>query len=78
MKGAAMNRIVTTLTMMLLAGPAMAHVGHFGEFAGHDHWVAGAALGAAVAVSIWGALKGKKKPETSDEEIAEDGEEEAA
>lgn len=64
--------------LLLLGAPAMAHVGHLGEMAGHDHWVAGAALGAALAVSLWGALKGKKdkaEDETPDEA---DEEEEAA
>lgn len=73
-----MNRIIATLTPMLVASPAFAHVGHLGEFAGHDHWVAGAALGAALAVSIWGALKGKKDAEDADEDAAEDAAEEEA
>jgi len=44
---------------LFAAAPAAAHVGHLGEMAGHDHWVAGIALGAALGVSLWGALKGK-------------------
>ncbi len=52
-------------------GPTMvqAHVGHLGELVGHDHWVAGAAIGVAAAISIWGAIKGKPKTEddTTDE-----------
>lgn len=61
------------LPLCLLATPVRAHVGHLGELAGHDHWVAGAAIGAAAAVTLWGVLKGKKKTE----EPAEDAEEEA-
>ena len=78
MKGAAMTRTFITFTLLLSAAPASAHVGHLGEFAGHDHWVAGAALGAALAVSIWGALKGKKDAEKAEAETHEDAEEEAA
>ena len=44
---------------VLLAGPAAAHPGHWADLAGHDHWVAGAAIGAAVLAGLWGALKGK-------------------
>ena len=77
-KGEAMTRITITLAMLFSATSASAHVGHLGEFAGHDHWVAGAALGAALAVSIWGALKGKKDAEETDAEHDEELEEEAA
>ncbi|MEP3347295.1 MAG: DUF6732 family protein [Litoreibacter sp.] len=73
-----MTRVFITLTMLFSATSASAHVGHLGEFAGHDHWVAGAALGAAVAVSIWGVLKGKKDAEEVDAEHEEELEEEAA
>ena len=56
------------------ATPALAHVGHLGEVAGHGHWIAAGALGAA-ALAAWLAAKGKGKkaeaepePETEDEE----------
>lgn len=61
--------------------PARAHVGHLGEMAGHDHWVAGAAIGAAAAITLWGVLKGKKgKSEGQDQEDSDmsDGEKETA
>ncbi|MFQ6547188.1 DUF6732 family protein [Aestuariibius sp. 2305UL40-4] len=48
-----------------------AHLGHIGEVAGHDHWVAGAAIGAAIAAVIWGALKGRKEPEPEEAETEE-------
>lgn len=53
---------------------ASAHIGHIGTLAGHDHWVAGAAIGAAVAVTIWGAMAGKKSrtAEQDDDPEAED------
>ncbi|WP_308915947.1 DUF6732 family protein [Jannaschia sp. LMIT008] len=33
------------------------HLGHIEQAAGHDHWVAGAVIGAALAAGIWGWLK---------------------
>jgi hypothetical protein len=59
-------RHLITVVFTLIAAPALAHVGHFGEMAGHDHWIAGAALGAAAGIAIWGALKGKKKAAAKD------------
>lgn len=43
------------------AAPAFAHPGHIAGLAGHDHWVAGAAIGAAVAIGVWSVLKGRRK-----------------
>jgi len=60
--------------------PAQAHVGHLGEVAGHDHWVAGIAIGAAVAVGVWGLLKGGKatpKDDTATESDAKPDSDEA-
>ncbi|MFQ5624294.1 MAG: DUF6732 family protein [Paracoccaceae bacterium] len=53
-------RKFTILTGMLVlgAGPVLAHPGHLGTLAGHDHWVAGAAIAAAVLIGLWAALKG--------------------
>ncbi len=65
------------LLPLLLAAPAHAHVGHIGEVAGHDHWVAGAAIGVAAAITLWGVLKGKKKSEEPEEEVEETEEAEA-
>jgi len=66
------------MVVFIFAGSAaVAHPGHWGELAGHDHWIAGAAIGLAGLAAIWGALKGKKAKEEA-EEIEEDMEEEAA
>ena len=78
MKGAVMTRMIITFTLLFSGAPASAHVGHLGEFAGHDHWVAGAALGAALAVSVWGALKGKTDADQAEAETHEDDSEEEA
>ncbi|MFQ1699280.1 DUF6732 family protein [Loktanella agnita] len=67
-------RILISLPMIFAASAASAHPGHWGELAGHDHWVAGAAIGLAGLAAIWGALKGKNK----DPEPEQEPEEEAA
>lgn len=69
-------RILTLLVASLTAGSAHAHPGHLIELAGHNHWLAGVALGGAIAAGIWGALKGKDKdPEAEIEEIDEEPQE---
>lgn len=67
-------RAILSLTLILAGSAAAAHPGHWADVAGHDHWVAGAAIGLAGLAAIWGALKGKKK----DDEPEQDVEEEAA
>ena len=68
-----MRPILAVLT--LAAGPAAAHPGHLAGLSGHDHWVAGAAIGLAIALGLWGALRGGKKPKETVE--TESGEQEA-
>lgn len=65
----------TTLTLLLVgAGTgAQAHPGHLAETAGHNHWVAGAAIGLAILAGVYGALKGRKKTEV-EPEVEEEGE----
>ena len=48
---------------LFAAGAANAHPGHLVDAVGHNHWVAGAAIGAAIAVGVLGALKGRRKGE---------------
>ena len=58
------------------AGSAWAHPGHLAGLAGHDHWVAGAAIGIAVVIGLLGALKGRKdEGETAGEDEDADAEE---
>jgi hypothetical protein len=54
-----MRHMITPFAV-LTGGPALAHTGHLGLLDGHDHWVAGLAIGAAVVVGVVGALKGRK------------------
>jgi len=50
---------IFAVIFVFVASPAFAHVGHLGEVAGHGHWIAAGALGAA-ALAAWLAGKGKK------------------
>jgi hypothetical protein len=69
-------RVMLSLVLMFAGSAAAAHPGPWADLAGHDHWVAGAAIGLAGLAAIWGALKGKKADE--DAEPEEELEEEAA
>ncbi len=69
-----MRNLVTVL-LMVWGGSAAAHTGHWGEMAGHDHWLAGAAIGIAIIIGLAGAAKGRKKgdaPEENDEDGSEE------
>lgn len=65
-----------TILAMFWAGQAVAHPGHLAEAAGHDHWVAGIAIGAAIALGLWAGLKAKGAAEAEPEEAEEAAEEE--
>ena len=67
---------ILALFLVLLPGSALAHVGHLGDVAGHNHWVAGAAIGAAVVIGLYGAWKGRKEAK-AEEKPAEDEPQEA-
>ncbi|MCR9087164.1 MAG: hypothetical protein NXH97_10520 [Rhodobacteraceae bacterium] len=64
-----LSRALLTLILLVaagvIAGPAAAHPGHFGELAGHSHWVAGAALGLAAAVALWAGTRRRGDDRTS-------------
>lgn len=55
--------------LVLSATSAAADPGHLAEVAGHSHWIAVAALGAAaaVAIAIAGRKRGSEEAEQSDE-----------
>lgn len=61
----------TLVILLLSAGAAQAHLGHLGEVASHDHWVAGAAIAGAIALAAWGLLKGEKQEKEPDPEEEE-------
>lgn len=67
-------RLILSILLMLAAPPAMAHIGHLGEVAGHGHWIALGGIAIAGAIALWG---GRKKPQEEDaddpsEEIEEE------
>ncbi len=65
-------RLLTAI-LILTGTTAAAHPGHLVDAAGHNHWVAGIALGAAGIAIALGALKGlkaKAKSELQPEEQA--------
>ena len=55
--------------------PALAHVGHLGEVAGHGHWIALGGIAIAGAIALWGGRK--KADEEAEEATPEDDNEEA-
>ncbi|KJZ18896.1 DUF6732 family protein [Loktanella sp. S4079] len=72
-------RALLTLTLVMVGSAATAHPGHWADAAGHDHWVAGVAIGLAGLAAIWGALKGKKaQDDAEDIDNEEEAEGEAA
>ena len=56
---------------------AQAHTGHWGEVAGHDHWIALGALGALGVAGVIAALavKSRKRRDEEGKESREDAEE---
>ena len=63
--------ITTAISGILVAAPVAAHPGHIIEAAGHDHWLAGVAIGTAIAIGLWQGLKGKSGEEGATEESEE-------
>lgn len=69
-----MIRFALPLTLVsTFPSQVLAHAGHLGELAGHDHLVAGAALGIAIVIGVAGALAGKARDK--DEAEPDDSEE---
>jgi len=52
-------RLIALLAILLTPISSEAHVGHLVDAAGHDHLLAGAAIGIAIAIGVAGALKGR-------------------
>lgn len=69
-------RFLLIIPLIAFAGMAQAHPGHLAGVAGHDHWVAGAAIGLAILAGLYGALKGRKEKADADTAEADDNEEE--
>lgn len=60
-------RLTLAFILTFTAHPALAHIGHLGEVAGHGHWIALGGIAIAGAIALWG---GRKK---SDEEVEDTG-----
>lgn len=62
--------------LLLSASPAAADPGHLASSGGHDHLVAGVAIGAAIALAAWQILKGAltEEDDKETEETPESGE----
>ncbi len=60
---------------LVLPAPALAHIGHIGEVAGHGHWIALGGIAIAGAIALLGSRK--KRPDDDAEEVTEDEPEEA-
>ncbi len=62
-------KTLMTLVFAGLAGPALAHPSHIIDLAGHNHWLAVAAVAAAAAAALWQA---KNRGEEADAEETEE------
>ena len=69
-----MRLILIFAAIALTAQSASAHPGHLAEVAGHGHWLGAAALGAAIALGAWAALKGKKNEQSEADDAELDDE----
>jgi len=61
----------------LAPAAASAHPGHLAEVAGHGHWLGAAAIGAAIAIGLWQALKERPRKAEDDEADASEEPQEA-
>jgi hypothetical protein len=73
-------RLTLALFTILAGTPALAHVGHLSDVAGHGHWAAAGAIAIALGIAALGARKGKSQDKDVTEDVIEDdatGEDEA-
>lgn len=54
------------------AGPALAHIGHLGEVAGHGHWIALGGIAIAAGIAWLGGRKTPVEDDVEDEEIEQE------
>lgn len=68
-------RLTLALFTILAANPALAHVGHLAEVAGHGHWVAVGAIAIALGIAALGSKKGAaRKDKTQDSDVPDEEE----
>lgn len=58
--------LALALALMTFANPALAHIGHIGEVAGHGHWIALGGIALAGAIALLGARKKKSEDSQTD------------
>ncbi|HHL19994.1 MAG TPA: hypothetical protein ENJ52_00535 [Aliiroseovarius sp.] len=64
-------KLTFAIALALIGSPVLADPGHLLGAGGHDHIAAGVAIGLAVGVGLWSALKERRKRAGTD---AGDGE----
>ena len=69
-------RFIFASIIATAATPALAHIGHLGEVAGHGHWIALGGIAIAGAIALLGGRK-KADEDTEDAAAPEIEEEEA-
>lgn len=68
-----MGRKFAIALAVMVPGTVMAHPGHLADVAGHDHWIAGAAIGTAIVLGLWAGLRGRKGQQAdTDEAVVDD------
>jgi len=64
---------VAALILVLSPSAAVAHLGHVGEAAGHDHWLGVAALAAAGIAALVGWRKRRQEAKEPEGGVDEEG-----
>ena len=71
-------RILLCALTTLTASPALAHIGHLGEVAGHGHWIALGGIAIAAGIALLGARKKSDEVQAEEDATEDDIEEEGA
>ncbi|MBU2992584.1 hypothetical protein Q4555_08255 [Octadecabacter sp. 1_MG-2023] len=71
-------RLTLALFISFAASPALAHIGHIGEVAGHGHWIALGGIAIAAGIAALGARKKSDKAQAEEDAPEDDIEEEGA
>ncbi|MCF2905766.1 hypothetical protein L0666_12280 [Octadecabacter sp. CECT 8868] len=71
-------RLTLALFISFAVSPALAHIGHIGEVAGHGHWIALGGIAIAVGIAALGARKKSDDTQAEEDASEDDIEEESA
>ena len=61
-------RLTLSFILTVLVGPALAHIGHLGEVAGHGHWIALGGIAIAAGIALLGGRKKSDAAKADDQE----------